>query len=167
MKRIKHVGIILTIIFSTMSIKAQHIAGDWRGTLLVQGMEIELMFHITDEDGELAATMDVPAQGAAGIPVDAIEVNGSSVMLGVSMAQITYRGELSADSINGVYEQAGMSLDLTLKRYVNKLPGNPDLVSTDEELTNLIKFQHSYNAASRYITVIDEMIEHIIERLGF
>ncbi len=40
-------------------------------------------------------------------------------------------------------------------------------VSTDEELTNLIKFQHSYNAASRYITVIDEMIEHIIERLGF
>ena len=39
-------------------------------------------------------------------------------------------------------------------------------VSTDEELSNLIMYQHSYNASARYISVIDEMIEHIIERLG-
>lgn len=39
-------------------------------------------------------------------------------------------------------------------------------VSSDEELTNLIKYQHAYNASSRYITVVSEMIEHIIERLG-
>ena len=38
-------------------------------------------------------------------------------------------------------------------------------VSSDEELTYLIKFQHSYNAASRYITVIDEMLEHILTHL--
>ena len=39
-------------------------------------------------------------------------------------------------------------------------------VSSDEELTTLIKFQHAYNASARYITVIDQMLEHIIERLG-
>lgn len=39
-------------------------------------------------------------------------------------------------------------------------------VSSDEELSNLIKFQHAYNAASRYINVVSEMIEHLIERLG-
>lgn len=39
-------------------------------------------------------------------------------------------------------------------------------VSSDDELTNLIKFQHAYNASSRYITVVSEMIEHIIEKLG-
>lgn len=38
-------------------------------------------------------------------------------------------------------------------------------VSSDEELTNLIKFQHSYNAASRYINVVSEMLEHIVTRL--
>lgn len=38
-------------------------------------------------------------------------------------------------------------------------------VSSDEELTNLIKFQHAYNASSRFITVIDQMLEHIITRL--
>ena len=39
-------------------------------------------------------------------------------------------------------------------------------VSSDEELTNLIKYQHAYNASSRYITVVSEMIQHIIEKLG-
>jgi flagellar hook-associated protein 1 FlgK len=38
-------------------------------------------------------------------------------------------------------------------------------VSSDEELTNLIKFQHSYNAAARYINVVSEMLEHIIMNL--
>lgn len=39
-------------------------------------------------------------------------------------------------------------------------------VSSDEELTHMIKFQHSYNAASRYITVVDEMLEHLLNKLG-
>ncbi len=39
-------------------------------------------------------------------------------------------------------------------------------VSSEEELTNLIKFQQAYNASSRYINVVSEMIEHIIEKLG-
>lgn len=38
-------------------------------------------------------------------------------------------------------------------------------VSTDEELADLIKFQQCYNASSRYITVVDEMIEHLITHL--
>lgn len=39
-------------------------------------------------------------------------------------------------------------------------------VSSDEELSNMIKFQNAYNASSRYINVISEMLEHIISTLG-
>ncbi len=39
-------------------------------------------------------------------------------------------------------------------------------VSSDDELTNLIKYQHAYNASSRYINVINEMLGHVIEKLG-
>ena len=39
-------------------------------------------------------------------------------------------------------------------------------VSSDEELSNMIKFQNAYNASSRYINVIDQMLEHIINTLG-
>lgn len=38
-------------------------------------------------------------------------------------------------------------------------------VSTDEELADLIKYQQCYNASSRYITVVDQMIEHLITSL--
>lgn len=39
-------------------------------------------------------------------------------------------------------------------------------VSSDEELTSMIKYQNAYNASSRYINVISEMLEHIIMQLG-
>ena len=39
-------------------------------------------------------------------------------------------------------------------------------VSSDEELTYLIRYQQAYNASARYINVVDEMLEHVIERLG-
>lgn len=39
-------------------------------------------------------------------------------------------------------------------------------VSTEEEMTSLLMYQHAYNAASRYITTVDAMLQHLIERLG-
>lgn len=38
-------------------------------------------------------------------------------------------------------------------------------VSSDEELTNLIKYQHAYNASARYVTVVSEMLKDIVEKL--
>jgi len=39
-------------------------------------------------------------------------------------------------------------------------------VSSDEELQNMIKFQQAYNAASRYVNVVSQMLEQIVTRLG-
>lgn len=39
-------------------------------------------------------------------------------------------------------------------------------VSSDEELTSMVKYQNAFNASSRYINVVDEMLEHIINSLG-
>ena len=39
-------------------------------------------------------------------------------------------------------------------------------VNLDEELANMIKFQHGYAAASRFITAVDEMLDVIINRMG-
>ncbi|MDI6869870.1 MAG: flagellar hook-associated protein FlgK [Bacillota bacterium] len=39
-------------------------------------------------------------------------------------------------------------------------------VSLDEELMNLVRFQHGYNAAARVVSVMDEVIDTIINRLG-
>ena len=38
-------------------------------------------------------------------------------------------------------------------------------VSSDEELTNLIKYQNAYNASSRYINVVSQMIDYLLSSL--
>lgn len=39
-------------------------------------------------------------------------------------------------------------------------------VSMDEEMSNLIKYEHSYNAAARIVNTMDEMLEVIINKIG-
>ena len=39
-------------------------------------------------------------------------------------------------------------------------------VASDEELEKMIKYQQAYNASSRYVNVISEMLEHIVTALG-
>ncbi|WP_026497350.1 flagellar hook-associated protein FlgK [Butyrivibrio sp. WCD3002] len=39
-------------------------------------------------------------------------------------------------------------------------------VSSDEELEYMIEFQNAFNASSRYINVVSEMLEHIVTALG-
>jgi flagellar hook-associated protein 1 FlgK len=72
------------------------------------------------------------------------------------IAEIANRGEqINTISMN----QKSMVTSIDNKR--SEVTG----VSSDEELTNLIKFQHSYNAAARYVNVVSEMLEHIIMNL--
>lgn len=68
-------------------------------------------------------------------------------------------------TIGSVYETTATSLETTSEQIEDSRQGVMG-VSSDEELTNLIKYQSAYNAASRYINVINEMIEHLLTSLG-
>ena len=39
-------------------------------------------------------------------------------------------------------------------------------VSTDEELQFMVMFQNAYNASSRYINVVDSMLEHLLNSMA-
>jgi flagellar hook-associated protein 1 FlgK len=39
-------------------------------------------------------------------------------------------------------------------------------VSLAEEMTNLIKFQKSYSAAARIVTMLDDMLDKIVNGMG-
>lgn len=39
-------------------------------------------------------------------------------------------------------------------------------VSLDEEMSNLIRFQHAYDAAAKFISVVDEMLETVLDFVG-
>lgn len=71
--------------------------------------------------------------------------------------------ELGVDSAQALFmtESEGIILD-NLKNWDSSISG----VSIDEEVTNLVRYQHSYAAAARVITVIDEILELITTRMG-
>lgn len=135
----KKTGLIALIIIFIMNVNAQSITGDWKGNLSVQGTTLELIFHISNNDGVYTSTMDVPAQGAAGIPVQKTEFINNELKINVPAAQINFSGQLSGDSIAGDFEQMGMKLPLTLKKTTIKLPGNTALVSSDEKLKEIME----------------------------
>ncbi len=64
-----------------------------------------------------------------------------------------------------VYKSLKENQELTVEQVEGTRQGAIG-VATDEELSNMIKFQNAYNASSRFINVIDECVEHIINTLG-
>ena len=54
----------------------------------------------------------------------------------------------------------------TLRQSVDERRQSVSSVSLDEEMTNMIKFQHAYNASARMITMIDQMLDKIINNMG-
>ena len=67
-------------------------------------------------------------------------------------------------TLGSVYESTAASLNDTVTSVSNQRQQVIG-VSSDEELTKMIRFQNAYNASSRFINVINEMIEHIIMQL--
>ncbi|MDR3133043.1 MAG: S9 family peptidase [Prevotellaceae bacterium] len=116
------------------------IAGDWKGVLNVQGVNMELIFHITGNDSAYSTTMDVPLQGAAGIAIDKTGFVNDELILSSTQLQLSFKGTLAGETIEGTFEQGGMTLPLTLAKFESKLPGDVSLPSTDEELAELIAF---------------------------
>lgn len=65
-------------------------------------------------------------------------------------------------------EQAKLSLE-TQNAVLKELKDMRDSVSgvnIDEELADIIKFQHGYNAAARFIATVNDMLDTVINRMG-
>lgn len=54
----------------------------------------------------------------------------------------------------------------TLQQSVDQKRQSVSSVSLDEEMTNMIQFQHAYNASARMITLQDELLDKIINGMG-
>ncbi|CQR46397.1 Flagellar hook-associated protein 1 [Paraliobacillus sp. PM-2] len=67
-----------------------------------------------------------------------------------------------------VTQEANRMVDnaTVLSQQVQENRDSVSAVSLDEEMTNMIKFQHAYNAAARSMTTVDEMLDRIINNMG-
>lgn len=94
------------------------IVGDWQGRLNAVGASLRIVFHITETaGGDLAATLDSPDQGAAGIRASAVSFDGTRFRMEVDAIAGTYVGTLTeAGVLEGQWTQSGQTFALNLRR---------------------------------------------------
>lgn len=105
--------------------------------------------------------------------------NGENALALAAMFNDATHVDLDGASVNSFYESLIGSLGVRAKE-ANRMTDNTEIlraqveeqrmsvsaVSLDEEMTNMIQFQHAYNAAARSMTAIDEMLDRIINNMG-
>lgn len=138
----------------------------------IQNMAIE--DHIKDNLNTVAA-----AGGTILNPTDRLRTyngsgDGSNAILVAQLKQKNFFNE-GKSSFNDFYNEVVTEVASRSKRYETEAAYSSSLssqldakrqelsgVSLDEELANLIKYQHAYNAAAKIITTVDEMLDKII-----
>ena len=92
--------------------------GDWRGTLDAGVAKLDLVLHVATKDGVLSATVDSPDQGATGLAVNSITLNGKTLRFEMKSLGAEYEGVFSLDGsrIEGEFRQQGVKFPLTFKR---------------------------------------------------
>ena len=127
--------------------------------------------EIISDPGSIATSFGVltgdggQGDGAAALAI--AQLRTKPVMIG----QITTFDDFFADVVADIGlrgEQAEKALeteDLILKE-LKDIKESISGVNMDEELANMVKFQHGYAAAARFVSEVDKMIDIIINRMG-
>ncbi len=108
--------ILLISISTIFTSVAQDITGKWNGILKVSGAQLELIFHITKTENGFSATLDIPDQGARGIPVTNTTYDKPKIKFEIATIRVEYDGELSGNEITGIFRQNGQEFPLKLSR---------------------------------------------------
>ena len=109
------------------------LAGDWAGTLKVNDdVSLRVVFHVAKaDDGAYTATWDSPDQGAKGMKVDSVALDGRKAKLVLKAAGAEFAGTLGDDgkSLDGTFTQAGKPFPLKLAP-----AGKPDDAAKPDEV---------------------------------
>lgn len=93
--------------------------GVWSGVLEVGEQRLRTVFRLSRKaDGAWTATIDSPDQGAQGIPVSSVQIEGKQITLKSELVQGEFVGTLSEDGkrLEGIWKQGGGEFKLTLTR---------------------------------------------------
>jgi flagellar hook-associated protein 1 FlgK len=92
--------------------------------------------------------------------------NTSSVMLGNNTLTSYYTSVLGKLGVDAQATNRKVTNQETILTQVTSWREGVCGVNTNEELTNMIKFQQGYSAASRCLTTMDEMLDKLINSTG-
>jgi flagellar hook-associated protein 1 FlgK len=106
-----------------------------------------------------------PGNGEAALAIAAIRNN--EVMVGQFRTFDDYFSD-SVGRIGLLGEQSGRALETQnqIMKQLEEMRQSVSGVNMDEELSNMLKFTHGMNAAFRFITTVNQMLDTLINRMG-
>ncbi|MDR2245663.1 MAG: flagellar hook-associated protein FlgK [Treponema sp.] len=106
-----------------------------------------------------------PGNGEAAAAIASIR--NTAVMVG-SLATFDDYFADSAGRVGLLGEQSGRALETEnlIMKQLHDMRQSISGVNIDEELANIIRYQHGYNAAARFITTVNSMLDTLINRMG-
>ncbi|MCR5724675.1 MAG: flagellar hook-associated protein FlgK [Treponema sp.] len=99
--------------------------------------------------------------------VEIASIRNNAVMIGKDRSFDEYfANSVTNVGLKGEQAETNMLSQNAIMNDLRDLRDSISGVNIDEELADIIKFQHGYNAAAKFVTVIDEMLDTVINRLG-
>jgi flagellar hook-associated protein 1 len=131
----------------------------------------------TDSGGNQIVVIDADSFGvrltlraAAGAPLAGVlsTLNGASLATAAAPSTVgdQYGQQIAAMGVESSTAQTQSTNQLVLVNQLKRQRDDNSSVSLDEEAANLIQYQHAYQAAARVITVVDEMLNTLINSTG-
>jgi hypothetical protein len=109
-----------------LSQNQSQLAGIWHGTLVAaqfDPLDIVLHIHSADAGDTYTATLDIPTQFRTDLPVAAISLKNSNVLVSIPALDAEFFGSLVFDTsglqvlaLNGDWSQSGEHIPLRLER---------------------------------------------------
>jgi hypothetical protein len=97
--------------------RAEPLSGRWEGVIRIAGQELRIAVTMRATETGPGATIDIPQQGAAGLPLRNVALDPARVHLelpaGPGLA--VFDGALKGDVIEGAFRQAGLEGTFTLR----------------------------------------------------
>jgi hypothetical protein len=119
----KSIPTIFVLFLATITLSAQDIIGTWSGDMNVtdqmgQAQKLTVKFNISATDDGYTSTLDSPDQEAYDMAVDTTIFKDSELTIKAAEYQnLVYVGKLAdATTMNGTLTQAGMDLELNMKK---------------------------------------------------
>ena len=90
--------------------RAQAPSGPWAGAISIMGQKLDIVVTFIGEGQALKATIDIPQQGATGLPLTNVKADGAAVHfeLQAGPGLAVFDGARKGDTISGTFEQAGV-----------------------------------------------------------
>ncbi len=137
-----------------------HPSGWMEISLAVKGDPLTIAAGFADADGTLQVGDNRAASAIAAIRNTPVMVGNTRTFDDYFADAVTNIGLKGEQAERALATQGAIMADLRNAR--DAISG----VNIDEELSDIIKFQHGYNAAAKFISTVDEMLDTIINRLG-